>query len=102
MRLRNSFYPLQLRNLSGPRVTCSFDRDFTDNSLWTDFIAGTAFDMYFKLTSGSLSITFVTPRCIYEGSGMNAPGTTEDEIPESYTVRALGSADGATGPLAIT
>ena len=102
MRLRNSYAPLQLRNLSGPRVTATFDRDYTDNSLWTDFVAGTEFDMYFKLTSGSLSVTFITTRCIYESSGMNAPGTTEDETPESYTVRALGSVDGATGPLQIT
>lgn len=101
MRLRSSYYPAKLRNLSGPRVTATFERDYTDNNLWTDFVAGTEFDMYYKLTSGSLSVTFITPRCIYESSGMNAPGTADAETPESYTVRALGSIDGQTGPLSL-
>lgn len=102
MRLRNSYAPYQLYNLSGMRVTGSVDVDFVNNGLYADFLAGTESAITLILTRGCDVCTFTLPRIRWDADNAASPGTKDSRIVEGLTFTALGSATGATPPLSIT
>lgn len=102
LRLRSSDAPYQLYNTSGMRVTGSFSRDFVDSAVYDDFLAGTEATLSLALTRSCDVVTFTLPRIVYDTDDAASPGTKDERIVEGVTFRALGSANGATAPLAIS
>ena len=101
MRLRESTAPLQLYNLAGVRCTGVLERDFVDSDLYDDFLSGTEAALTITLQRGVDTCTVTLPRLVYEADSTDLPGVGDERIVEMVAFRALGSLDGATGPVTV-
>jgi len=101
MRLRDAASPLQLYNLSGIRCAGSFDRDFVDSAVYSDFLAGTESALTVTLTRGATTCTLTLPRVVHVEDEVGLPGSAERRLVERVKFVALGSTDGATPPITI-
>lgn len=96
------YYPFDLGNDYGPRVTGTLDRRFVDDDLYADFVAGREGALRITLTrAGVATATITLPRIVYTGQGIHAGGSglmRESGVP--FT--ALGSGTHyATAPITL-
>lgn len=101
LRLVASGEPMQLYNLSGVRAWGAFSRDFVDNAVYADFLAGTEAALNVTLQRGAVTAQVDLPRILHTGDSLGLPGSHEKRIVEQVDFLALGSVDGATPPVTL-
>lgn len=93
--------PQHLYNLAGVRCRATVLRDFVDDRLHADFLAGQEGALRIQLTRGASSCSIALPRTLALDDQLGLPGSHERRIMQTIQLVGLGSTDGLTAPVVL-